>query len=295
MKCGKDFLETRDKLDELNHYKKLHALLHKLHFEVYNLLVIEVIGPSRERVDWAVLGNHAISLVQIVPELSDSSIFGLDRIGWLPDARNELLRAIMEKDFDRLEKARSGLERVVTSWPSRLVTKLKDAAEQLRLDRLLTDLSELHDRAAGADLSKEKVALVGNDVRTLSNQLQHLKLLIENHDLLQKIDTMVRVISRNHSARDPGDLTDAWPWLNESMIGLRFDEKDKRAESFRQSWEKVTDAIESGDRSRVPGTFWDFRGALDRYFLYVDEALKESCGEVQKIGKPLTEIAEMLG
>jgi len=288
-----DFLNTIGKLDELNHYKRLHALLHKLQFEVYTVLVIEVSRPSRDRLDWEVLGNHAKSLGEIVPELLESSIFGKDQIAWLPNAQADLLGAIKEQDFGRLEDARNGLGRVVTTWPSLLMAKLKQAAQQLRLDRLVTDLSVIRDRADGANLSDKKVALLGSGVQALSIQEQHLKLLIKKHDLLQKIETHVRVISRN-PATVPDELKDSWQWMNESVIGLCSDANDNRAESLRQYRQKMTDAIESENRSRVADTFSDFRGVLVRYFLWVDETLKESCGEVQKIGKPLAEIVEML-
>jgi hypothetical protein len=288
-----DFNATRDRLDELSRHKNLHALLHRLQFEVYTALAIEVRRPKTDAVHWEVLGDHAKSLGQIVPELLESSIFGKDQITWLPDARCDLQGAIKDRDFLSLEKARNGLGRVVTTWPSRLMVKLKQAAERLRLNRVVKDLSEIRDRAAAADLSKEKVALLASGVEALSNQEQHLKLLIENHDLLQTIDTHVRVFSR-----DPATVADAlmdyWPWLNGMMMSLFSGTPNVRAESLGRSCKKMTDAVESDDRCRVADTFSDFRGVFGRYFLWVDEALKESCADVQKIGEPLTKIVDML-
>ena len=93
---------------------------------------------------------------------------------------------------------------------------------------------------------------------------------------------------------DTEELEASWPELRALAATLHRDQSEPWAIRFRESIERLDQAIAGGNPTTIRLRFREFSREASYRFYRVDRALKEQCEDLSRIGEPLAAVLETL-
>lgn len=295
-----DFEAACEQIDILGDYKHLHDLLHTMQFHCYHPIVQEARRFPDDDMALDNLMDYELTLQSIVSDLQEAmgraSFAGLET-SWIQDldqSRQELHKALEDLDATQLKRATWRMNRVLAIQPSQINTRLNGAARALRLPALVEALTSVRDNLACLDLDPEKVRQFGVGVEALAALDQSLTALVQDHDHWQVVDLELRRIE-TAMRQDVMELEMSWPGLKAMTESLYSGITDEWASLLEADVKALDDAIAEDNPARSRRYFWRYRRRAGDRFYRVNVDLKKLCGDLRKIGEPLTTVMSMMG
>lgn len=292
------FQIAREQIGVLGKYKGLHDLLHTLHFHYYNPIVHEMKrfpdDDARSNLE-----DHELTLRGIIEglqEIAGRAPFVADETSWIRDlgrADEELRRALVDSDARRLKLANRLVGKVLAVQPSRINTRLNDAAKNLQLPNLVREMATIRDELKGLDLDSERLLQFEEGVDALDGLSRSLSVLVNDHDRWQAVDNELRWVEAILDL-DTVDLEMAWPDLRAMAEPFYTSSGDDWSTKLRVAAEQLDHAIAARDPVKIRARFRHFRRQAGDRFYRVDLALKNLCEEQRTIGEPLALILETI-
>jgi len=295
-----DFEAAREQIDVLGDYKHLHDLLHTMQFHCYRPIVQEARRFPDDDMAVDNLMDYELTFQGIVNDLQDAvrraSLASLET-SWVQDldrAQEELHDALEDLDAGQLKRVIWRMNRVLAIQPSHINTRLNVTARALRLPALVEALTHVRDNLARFDLDPEKVGQFEAGVEALARLDERLTALVDDHDSWQVVDLELRRIEAA-MGQDMMELEMSWPALKAMIEPLYTGSAEEWAESLKTGAEALGSAIEEDNPARTRRYFWRFRRQADDRFYRVNVDLKTLCGDLRKVGEPLTSVMSMIG
>jgi hypothetical protein len=293
-----DFQAAQKQVDLLSNYKYLHDLLHHLQFHCYNPIVQEARRFPDDDVAVDSLMDHELTLQRVIGDLQDvASRAALPEgetlwIGDLVRAQESLAAAIDELDAKLLKRAIWHLNRVLTTQPSLINTRLNAAARALRLPELVEEMSRLSDSLVQLDTEPARVRQFQAGVTALADLDDSLASIVDDHDCWQVVDIELRQIESG-MGQESEAVEMSWPYLKVKAEPLYRDREESWAVSLKQVSDHLDGALEVQHPVRIRRFFRLFRRQAGERFYRVDLALKELCEDLQRVGEPLALVMRM--
>ncbi len=296
---GADFRAARQHSRELFERKYLHDRLHDLEFRCYTPISMDAGRfPESDGVVEA-FSHYEFYLQQIADDLREfvaSPEYDTADTSWVElvfRAQASLRGATNNLDAGQLKEALRQLRRVLTTQPTRINARLIDAAKSLRLSSLVEAMRLVGDRLADLEQESEKMSRLRAGVEALAGLERNMTALVQDHDQWQRLDLDLRRIEAIMDL-DTEELEASWPELRALAGTLHRDQSKPWAIRFRESIERLDQAIAGGNPRMIRLRFREFsREASDRFYR-VDRALKEQCEDLSRIGEPLAAVLGML-
>ncbi len=305
--CRIYFEEACRQIDILGDYKDQHDLLDTLQNLCYEPIVREVpYFPGDERTRKS-LGAYDWTLRKILQQLraiaarTRSAPGERDRIemDWIDEhlgpSQKDLGSALESGDAEYLDRSIWHLNRVLSTQPSNVNSRLNDSAKDLRLARLAQTLRALCSGLSGPGLEPEPVRRFEEGATGLAELNQNLAGLVIDHDQWQRVDLELRKIEANLD--HPKELDYSWPNLDSKLGALCRDVAEPWAVELDTDRERLTKALQQRGPKQDPviqELFWRCRRAASLRFSQVDLALKGQCDELRKVAEPLAVVLRML-
>ncbi len=294
-----DFGAAHQQLDAVADYKDLHDQLHQLQFHCYVPLVQE--APRFPTDDHALdiltaslmdLEGIAIQLNQVV---SRSSLpkRETDWIGEVSVAQTNWHTAIDQLDSSQLRRVINRLRSLLAIQPSRINARLNQAAGSLRLQALVVALSQVSNHLQSLQLDADQVSQFQSGLAALSQLEQNLTALVDDHDRWQEIEVELWRLEGS-LAQDASELELTWPDLKVKSDALCGATGVEWAATLRKEGESLTAALAGGNPVAIKRAFTGYRRRASNRFFQVDADLKSLCGELRKVGAPLSTVLRMM-
>ena len=292
------FQMAREQIGVLGKYKGLHDLLHNLHFHCYNPMVHEMKrlpdDDARSNLEDHELTLHGI--IEGLQEIAGRAPFVADETSWIRDlarADDELRQALADSDPGRLKLANRLVGKVLAVQPSRINTRLNDAAKNLHLPTLVRAMATIRDELKGIDLDSERLHQFEGGVDALGGLNRSLSVLVGDHDRWQAMDDELRWVEALLDL-DTVELEMAWPDLRVMVEPIDTGRGDDWSTNLRAAAERLDHALAARDPVKIRARFRHFRRQAGDRFYRVDLALKNLCDELRTIGEPLASILETI-
>lgn len=294
-----DFKVVCEQVDRLGDYKDLHDILHRLQLQCYNgIAQAETRFPNDE---WTIdnLIQHALTLEGFHEQLKQFATrpsMPKHELGWIDDiglAKADLSNAIELRDGKLLKKVIWRLNNILATWPARINILLNHSARTLRLPTLLSALGIVCKKFVSLDLDMNKVTAFQSGVNALGVLDQELSSLVEDHDHWQALDVELRRIE-GLLDHDLKDLDWSWPAVKEMAEPLYSTRPDEWARSLKKESDRLDEALIESNPAKVRRSFSNYHHRVAHRFFIVDLNLKGLCGDMRKIGIPLTSVLEMI-
>jgi hypothetical protein len=297
--CKQTFRDTREQIDILDTYKKVHDCLHQMQIGCHNPILQEA-RRFPDALACEMLPTYETALqgfIERLREVMGSVSYLASEQTWvqtLEQGREELHAALDAIDPLRLRRAVRCLDRVVALLPSRINTRLTETARLLPLPRLVLDLNAVCQQIDRLDLKEtDKVAQFEEGVEALGRLKLALSTLIQDHDRWQVMDTELR---RIEATLDQGteELELSWPQLKQMSVPLCGLGGEAWVQTFRAEGDKLDAALTACDPVRIRTGFRQYRHRALERFERVDTALLKLCANLRKVGEPLAIVLEMI-
>jgi hypothetical protein len=292
-----EFRAAHQQLDAVADYKDLHDQLHHLQFHCYAPLVQE--APRFPNGDHAldILTGCLWNLEDIVTQLkqvASRSSLPRSETDWIDEvsaAQTDLGTTIDQPDARQLRRVISRLRSLLAQQPAHINTLLNQMARSLRLQDLIAALSKIANHLSSLNLDADRVGEFQTGLAAFNQLEQSLTALIDDHDGWQKIeDDLWRM--EGSLAQDTSELELTWFDLNlkaktDALCGATNVEW---AAALRKKSESLTAALTDGAPTAIKGAFNSYRRGVSTHFFQVDGDLKFLCGELRKVGVPLSSV-----
>jgi serine/threonine protein kinase len=292
------FQIAREQIGVLGKYKGLHDLLHTLHFHYYNPMVHEAKRFPEDDAR-SNLEDHELTLQGIIEglrELADQEPFVADERPWIRDlarADDGLRKALVDSDPRGLMLANRLVGKVLSIQPSRINTRLNNAAKNLQLPNLVRALATIRDELKGPDLDSERLLQLEEGVNALDGLNRSLSVQISDHDRWQAVDNELRWVEALLDL-DTVELEMAWPDLRSIAEPFFTGSGDDWSTKLRAAADRLDQAIAARDPVKIRARFRHLRRQAGDRFYRVDLALKNLCEELRTIGEPLALVLETI-
>jgi hypothetical protein len=299
------FRGSRDNIEELARYKKLHDGLHSLQLIRVSFMERYLragAGPPDDQP--APAGPEALLELQTcefdLRRLEEDLAGPAQKVAtaarearWLKQA-HEVTRLVQrgseQADLTVLVEAASIIDSVLPTEFSRIYGLLRLAFRQLRLGELVRTMKRICDKAeasgqAPADLGRYRASL-----QRLEGVDRDLAELIDDHDKWQEIDNALR--AQANGWRAPGGAPPQWEGTQEMLL----DQCNRSGEDWAKQLAGAVGRLEAAVQGGQPGAdlFKLVRHMAIRRFYYVDKQLDNLCAELRRIGEPLNAVWEVL-
>ncbi len=300
LKFRTDLTTANQQIDILGDYKDLHDLLHDLQFRCYNVLVREVPRFPGEEAACDNLMSYEIVLQEIVDRLRHlskrSSLSPVDTL-WVEEiiqAQQKFHQAVEELEKVPLEECIRLLKHVIAMQPSKFNQYLNTAARDLRLDTIVQIMNSIMVRLRHLDVEPVKIEQFNKGVESLTELNQRLANMVNNHDRWQAIE---RELNRMEDVMEYTlkEVELSWPYLQRMIAPLCQDSNEEWVQALQQDAQKLDKAFTEQNPPKIKIYFSRYRQRAGTRFYLVDKELKELCGELRKIGEPLTSVLQTLG
>jgi hypothetical protein len=290
------FERACDQIDVVASLKDLHDLLHSLQLNCYDGIVQEAKKFPDDEQAQAILHEHEVTLQDKLDDLRKIVArpgVAPAEVAWieqdLEPARRELHAALAALDTRKLKQARWMLNRVLAIEPSKINTRLNQAARALSLPDLIAAMADIRDQLRSLNLDAEKVGQFEVGVETLGRLDGTLTALVEDHDRWQAAELELRLIESNLE-QSLEALEYSWPQIQEKVHPLTVGSDEPWAVTFREEGKKLGSALEAQDAVKIRLRFRGYRRQAGIRFHNVDVMLKKQCDELRKAGGPLAEV-----
>jgi len=291
-----DFQAACDQISIIANYKELHDLLHTLEFRCYSGIVHESKRFLSDETSIEILTDHELTLQETlrqVQEIAERKTIATNEIPWLKDlelAQTELRAAIKELNTRQIQRTVWLLNRILAIYPSRINTKLNEAARTLRLPTLVDAMQCIWERLAASNLNQQKIKQFYIGVEGLVALNSRLDFLIQKHDYWQELDSELRRIESNLEI----ELEMSWTDLKKRTEVLFTSDKDLCTASFQQDSQNLEEVLKAQNPAKIKGCFRTYRRRASERFFQVDTTLLLLCGELREVGAPLTSVLRMI-
>jgi hypothetical protein len=292
-----DFETSSTQIDVLGRYKHLHDSLHNLQFECYNYIQETVRSAKKDSSNWDNLAQYDTTIRRIIDGLNRSTQdeqFDSFKpsIATLIQNLKVLLTAVRNPEASQIEAALQPISRVLNTLPWRVNERLAEAARHARLPQLVAALTSVRHNLDKFGIDAARRDKFENGLKALIDLNANLVSQIESHSKWQDIDVDLRLIEAGIE-RDFTELDSNWPDLKRKVSELSIDKCDPWAEDLADVSQRLEEAMNSNDPVRIRRSFYSYRSTMGYRFYQVDDALKELCGKLNRVGDPLKTIWEM--
>ncbi len=294
-----DFQATCTQVDVLGDYKDLHDLLHRLQFDCYNVIIKAAARFPADETALDDLQDYLLGLEDILAQLrvvSKRAAVAAADTTWISDvagARDELKRVTEQADAKMLKQAIWRLNRTLSIQPTRINTRLTEAARALRLAALVEALAVAREHLAAPGLEADKVRQLQAGLEALDSLGRSLHAQVENHDQWQGVDVELRRVEALIET-DLMELQMSWPDLKAMAEPLYRAQSDEWALSMSKEAEALDEALAADNPVKTRRAFRNYRNRAGHHFFQVDSDLRKLCGELRPIGEPLTLVLRMI-
>jgi hypothetical protein len=291
-----DFEAACEQTYILSSYKDLHDQLHRLEFECYRDIILEVKRFPNDETALEILAEHGLTLQSIIHQLDaivSQRILITQESVWIQEleqAHTEFQNALHEENAEHLKQSIRLLSRILALQPSRINTYLNAAARALRLPSLSAAMANISQHLNSSSLSIDRVSQFRQGLDALDKLETRLMSLVIIHDSWQVIDVELRQleISLNYGI---DDLTTSWFYLRNRVSLICDGDTDSWSVGFHEDSENLESAIAAAQSSKdVRRYFRLYRRRASERFYQIDQALKRLCDELRTVGEPLASV-----
>lgn len=286
-------------IDRLSNYKDLHDLLHDLQFNCYNPIMRGAKDFPANPLFIESLEDYAVELQQIINSLSDiaeRAVFSTNEQAWIQQfsPTTELLRSALEQSSKALlDRVTFQIGRVLYVHPTRINERLKEAARDLPLAKLIEAMLFVRQYPAYSDLNADKLRQVEHGIAALELLSQNLARQIDEHDTWQEIELELQRIEE-HVEQHRQELEWLWPDLKARFTPLCHEQNDRWTQELKQAGEKLERALTASAAVTVAAAFRPFRRQAGLCFFQADKKLKDLCRSLQRVDGPLNSVLRVL-
>lgn len=296
------FDSTNEQLEILAIYKDLHDQLHDLQFKCYNGLVDDAEYFSTDERAVERIRNYTQDFNDIVRKLKNVTA---NRIlprkemenEWVEEANllcKELSDAVDHEDAAPLKLLVKNINRILTKQPPRINAQLTTTADTLHLPKLLNALQEIFNTVEDMDLDPKKVEIFETGLIALQKLNVMLDLLVKDHHKWQDLEVELRVAGGSIMI-DLIDFEDSWGYIKNTKIPPLYGNiEDDWAMELKKESALLDEFLKSKNSAKAGSKFRSYQRSVSRHFYQVDKDLKTLCGELSKVGIPLTTIMEII-
>jgi hypothetical protein len=294
----RDFQDAVDQIEVLAAFKDVHDLLHTLEFRCYQGLARQASRFPADELARDIVVEHGMTLEETITRLeaiTGGRGFDVGRPRWLDDlgeARAQLTMALDTSDPAPLKAAVRVLDRVLAVQPTRINTRLTDAARALRLRDLVMHLRDVHTRLTSAAVDGQKLTEFEAGIASLQQLEGALKQLVVEHDRWQELDVELR-LEKNALLIGPEGLEASWPRLRAGLLPL-CSGADAWATRLVGDCGRLDAALAVHDAVTQRNVFILVHSQAATRFYQVDLALQSMCERLRHIGQPLAELLARL-
>jgi CHASE3 domain sensor protein len=294
-----DFEAATSQVDVLADYKDLHDLLHQLQFQCYNGIVQAASRFPDDEQSVDNLLDYQLTLEGILTQLRAVVARAPEtqpESAWIEDiaeAQADLKAALDGSDTARLKKVTWRLNRLFSTQPTRITTRLNAAARALRLPSLLEALGHARDYLLNIVAEKDKLDQFQTGVDALAQLSEQLQALVTDHERWQTIDVELRRIEALIE-RDLIELQMSWPDVKAQAASLYGGRAEDWATALVTDVVALDEALAADNPVKVKRAFRSYRRRASDRFYRVDFELKALAGGLRQIGEPLTAILKMI-
>jgi effector-associated domain 1 (EAD1)-containing protein len=289
-----EFQDAVGQIEVLGVFKDVHDLLHTLQFRCYDGLARQTPRFPADGLAREIVNEHGVTLEETIVRLeaiTANPVFdqGTPRwIGDLREARTQITTALDTSSVQPLTSAVRLIDRVLAVQPTRINTRLNDAARALRLRDLVADLTQVHTRLSASGLDATKMSEFEAGISSLQQLDVALRHRVTEHDRWQELDVELR-LEKNAFLVDVEVLGSAWPRLRAQLLPL-CGGTEPWATHLTADCGKLDAALAARDVANQRSTFIQVHSQAATRFYQVDIALQRLCETLREIGKPLTEL-----
>lgn len=293
-----EFQEAVGQIDVLGVFKDVHDLLHTLQFRCFDGLARQAPRFPADDLAREIITEHGVTLEETIVRLDAVTAhraFDDGKPRWiadLRDARAQVLAALDAGSAEPLKIAVRCIDRVLAVQPTRINTRLTDAARALRLRDLVSELSQVHAQLSAAGLDAGKLSEFETGINNLQQLGLALRQLVSDHDRWQELDVELR-LAKNALHAHTEDLGSSWPRLKAQLLPLCGSE-DPWAARLNGECVKLDVAVAGGDLGSQRSTFIQVHSQAATRFYQVDLSLQRLCESLREIGTPLTGLLRKL-
>jgi hypothetical protein len=293
-----EFQEAVEQIDVLGAFKDVHDLLHTLQFRCFDGLARQTPRFPGDDLAREIVNEHGVTLEETIVRLdalTGRRVFEDGKPRWIDDlreARTQISTALDMSSAQALKSAVRLLDRVLAVQPTRINTRLNDAARALRFRDLVADLAQVHARLSAAQLDPAKMSEFDAGIKGLQQLDLALRQLVTEHDRWQELDVDLR-LEKNVFLSSTEGLDSSWPRLRAQLLPLCTG-SDAWATRLVNECGKLDAAVAARDLANQRSAFLQVHSQAATRFYQVDIALQRLCEMLREIGKPLTELLRKL-
>ena len=298
---GAIFETSCKQIDSLACYKDLHDLLHTLQFRCYNYLTA-VLQNARKSPDdpsvWENVFEYESTVQDIMEGLrkytkTESLKELVPWTGGLVENLGNLFRAVTNCDPQQIALALKPVNQVLSFQPMRINVRLNETARALPLPGLVKALTGLSQKLDSAQVNPTTVRKFQDGLGALSKLHVELASLVKEHDKWQDVDIELRRLEVT-IGQDLEDLKLSWPDLKVKTEPNCNEVAAEWEQLLKVDMKRLDESLAAGDLIKTKYYFTRYRGRIGNHFYRVDTALKDLCGNLRRVGEPLTALLEIM-
>jgi hypothetical protein len=293
-----EFQEAVGHIGLLGILKDVHDLLHTLQFRCFDGLARQIARFPGDDLAREIVNEHGITLEETIVSLeaiAAQKVLEEGRPVWIDDlqeVRTQITAALDTSTAGPLSAAVRLLDRVLAVQPTRINTRLTDAARGLKLRDLVADLEEVHERLSTSHLDAAKMADFEAGIGNLRKLELALRQLVADHDRWQELDVELR-LEKNALLTNGDSLGSSWPRLRARLLPL-CGGGEPWATHLTGECGKLDAVLTAGDQMGPRSVFLQIHSLAATRFYQVDISLQRLCESLRTIGLPLTELLRRL-
>jgi hypothetical protein len=292
--------QTRGQVGRLTTYKQVHDQLHAVQIQCYNLLVQEIKRFPQERVGWEALQSIEQNLENTadkVEEIAEDDGVGpaaseqiAEVAAALAEAHAVLKRAVGQKDFQQLKKARYSLSGTLSRGPSSISHSLTQMVNDVHLDLLGEGMGRVAQLCHSYAVDPAALDDVQESVEALGHLDGLLRQRIEQHDEWQRFEDELQRIESDLERNYYENFGWSWDDVKGRARPLLADGAGAWADELTQDGARVDAAVAPAAAGGEPGpvpeaalqAFLSYRGRARQRFYQVDVDLLKHCTKIAR-------------
>lgn len=187
------------------------------------------------------------------------------------------------------------LKVLLSGFLARLNSGITDAAEELKLDRLVGLMKAVQEKVSGAGpVLDKKLAPFLQGINALQRLRDELSMRVSEHTHLQCLDSKLRTVCTGKNL--PGTLGREWGRVIQTRSRLQppfFPEFEEVNHELLALEALVTEAVTKGNEQEALDSMREYFGIVAIAFRGEDTSLKEFCSRLSKVSLPLNAILEV--
>jgi hypothetical protein len=209
------------------------------------------------------------------------------------EAQEDLRCAIQQSDKKLLKQVCRKLHGVLSIEPTQINKGLNETARDLGLPSLVTALTSVRDDLIALALDPGRVHVFQDGLDALDSLSQRLETLVQDHDLWQRMDAMLRRVE-GLLELDPSELPVSWPDIKAQADRLYRDRADEWVAEMKKYSDALDKILEADNPAKSKQAFRSYRHCAGIQFHNVDVDLKALCDKLRHLGDSLALVLRMI-